>query len=90
MRYHRRVMVMDIEKKMFAIAYQICPFLKRTKVSKLKVEKVLNPPVKPIIKKKYQKFLPEKRGSNLPKANPSTKQASKLAKKVPMGKSCLK
>lgn len=83
-------MVIETEKMILAIPYTSCPFLNNTKVSKLKVEKVLKPPVNPMIKKKYQKFFDENKGSNLPNANPKTTHASTFAKKVPIGRSCLK
>ena len=90
MRYQSTVTVIPTEKTIFAIAHQTCPDLKSTSVSKLNVEKVLNPPVKPTITKKYQKFFSENKGSNFPKANPNTITAKTLASKVPSGMSCLK
>jgi len=83
MRYHSNVTVMAIEKITFAIPHHICPVLNNTNVSKLKVEKVENPPQNPITTKKYQKFLLENIGSYFPKARPNIKTAKTLAINVP-------
>ena len=83
MRYHNNETVIATEKITFAIPHHICPVLKSTSVSKLKVEKVENPPQKPITTKKYQKFLLENMGSYFPSARPKINTASRLARKVP-------
>ena len=83
MRYQSSATVIPTENKTLAIPHQNCPVLNKTNVSKLKVEKVENPPQKPMTTKKYQKFLLENMGSYFPNARPKIKTASRLAKNVP-------
>lgn len=54
---YRRNKQQSVLKKTLATAINVCPDLSISKVSKLKVEKVLNPPQKPVTTNSFQVLL---------------------------------
>jgi hypothetical protein len=63
-------------------AKAVCPLFNRLKVSKLKVEKVLKPPQKPVTTKSFHVELRRNLSGNKYIKKPNTSVAKRLEKKV--------
>lgn len=75
----------NIEKTMYTVAKPKAPDSINLKHSKPKVEKVENPPQKPITRKYFNQILSPNSSKSIPVSNPKISEAKMFAKKVALG-----